>query len=274
MKYNFGLRGHDIADNFSDMCLKAKENNIQKLQFALAKTVTEINFDEIGYNPELSKKINNELKKHDLHVSVLGCYISPVASDKDVLKTHLERFRNFLYYAKDFGADMIGTETPGKATREESHSEETYLEFIENIRPIVKEAEKLGVTVGIEPVYANCISSPQRTKRMLDDLNSDNVAVILDISNMIYPETKAIQCDIINDSFDLFGDKIKAIHVKDFAFDGDNKSFAVAGTGELMTELLFDRINMLPHTPELILDTTPLDLYKDSLIALENILAE
>lgn len=272
MDYIFGLRGHDIADNFKDMCLKAKEKNIKKLQFALAKTVTEVNFDEIGYDPEFSARIKEELNRFDLHVSVLGCYISPVASDKEVLATHLKRFRNFLYYAKDFDADMIGTETPGKATLEESHSEETYLEFVENMRPIIKEAEKIGVNVGIEPVYANCISSPQRMRRFLDDIDSDNLCVILDVSNMVYPQTRHMQCDIINDSFDLFGDKIKAVHVKDFTFEGDTKHFAVAGTGELMTELLFDRINMLSHSPELILDTTDISLYEDSLITLKNIL--
>ena len=28
-KFDYVLRGHDIADNFSEMCLKAKENKIK-----------------------------------------------------------------------------------------------------------------------------------------------------------------------------------------------------------------------------------------------------
>ena len=51
-----------------------------------------------------------------------------------------------MYYAREFEADMIGTETPGKPTLEESHSEETFLEFIQNMRPIIEDAEKLDVT--------------------------------------------------------------------------------------------------------------------------------
>ena len=70
-----------------------------------------------------------------------------------------------------------------------------------------------------------------------------------------------------------FGEEIVAVHLKDFTFDEENrKSFAVAGTGELMTELIFDRLEGLSHTPEIILDETKLELYEDSLKSLSEIL--
>ena len=46
-EYNFGLRGHDIADKFSDMCKNARENDVSLLQFALAKNCNDIDFDKI-----------------------------------------------------------------------------------------------------------------------------------------------------------------------------------------------------------------------------------
>lgn len=273
MDYIFGLRGHDIADNFDDMCKNAKNSGVKKLQFAIAKTMNDINFDEIGYDASLSAKVKKQLDEHDLHVSVLGCYINPVDNDPVALNTQLTRFKNFLNYAKDFDAEVIGTETGWQETLEKAHGEENYQRILENLRPLVKEAERLGVTIGIEPVYAGTIYCPQRMRRLLDDLASDNVGVILDVSNMTYPQTRHMQCDIINDSFDLFGDRIKAIHLKDFTFDEEEKkSFAVAGTGELMTELIFDRLAELEHKPEIILDETKLSLYEESLASLKNIL--
>lgn len=272
MKYTFGLRGHDIGNNFDEMCRNAKAAGVKKLQFALAKTVNDVDFDKIGYDEKLSQEIKAKLEENDLHVSVLGCYICPVHSDPQALKTQLKRFENFLYYARDFGADVIGTETGVLETIEKTYSEENYQFFVSNMRPIVKKAEELGVTVGIEPVYASTIWSPQVMRRLLDDINSENMKVILDVSNMTHAPTRHMQCDIINDSFDLFGDEIKAVHLKDFTFDGDKKSFAVAGTGELMTELIFDRLEELRHTPEIILDETKLELYEESLKSLENIL--
>lgn len=271
MNYEFGLRGHDIADNFEDMCKNAKKAGIKKLQFAMARTMSDINFDEIGYAPELSNKTKKMLEEYKLHVSVLGCYINPVAKDKVILNAQLERFRNFLYYAKDFGADVIGTETGG-GTIEEARSEERYRYFINNMRPIIQEAERIGVTVGIEPVYNGTIYSPQKMKQMIDEINSPALGVILDVSNLTVAQTRHIQRDTINDAFDLFGDKIKAIHLKDFSFSKDEKSFAMAGTGELMTELIFERIKGLSKAPEIILDNTPLSLYDESISSIEKIL--
>lgn len=82
---------------------------------------------------------------------------------------------------------------------------------------------------------------------------------------------KQIQSSL-NDAFDLFGNKIKAIHLKDFSFSENGKSFAIAGRGELMTELIFERINALPHVPEIILDETPLSLYDESISTIKRIL--
>lgn len=271
MKYEFGLRGHDIGNNLEEMCSGAKENGIRNLQFALAKTVGDVDFDKIGYDKDVSMKVKAKLDEYALHVSVLGCYITPVHDDKDFLKTQLTRFENFLYYAKDFNADLIGTETGVRATIEQTHSEENYLSFVENMRPIIKKAEAVGVTVGIEPVYGSTIWSPQVMRRLLDDISSDNLKVILDISNMTHLPTRHMQCDIINDSFDLFGDEIRAVHLKDFTFEDDKKSFAVAGTGELMTELIFDRLDVLKKKPAIILDETPLSLYRESLESLKSI---
>ena len=181
MNYKFGLRGHDIADNFEDMCRIASEKGIEKLQFAMAKTITDTNFDELGYDKAFSLKVKEKLEAHNLHVSVLGCYIDPIAQDEKVLKTQLDRFRSFLYYGRDFGANVIGTETGAKATKEETHSEENYQYFLNNMTPLIREAEKIGVTVGIEPVYAGTIFLPERMKRMIDDVNSDNLGVILGV---------------------------------------------------------------------------------------------
>ena len=143
------------------------------------------------------------------------------------------------------------------------------------MRPLVKKALDLGVTVAIEPVFVTTIYSPRIMRQMLDDINSPKLGVLLDVSNLTYPETRNFQCDTINDAFDLFGDKIKAIHLKDFTFDENNvKHFAIAGSGELMTELIFDRIEALSDKPEIILDETKVTDYEKSLNTLEEVFNE
>lgn len=275
MKYEFGLRGHDIGNNFEEMCENAKKYGVKNLQFALAKTCNDINFDEIGFDEKVANDIKAKLDEYGLHVSVLGCYINPINPNDEVRETQLRRFKNFISYAKVFGADMIATETGLLSTREETWSEENFNFFVENMRPLVKYAEELGVTVAIEPVFTTTICSPQKMKKMLDKIDSPNLKVILDVSNLTYPETRYSQCDTINDAFDLLGDNIRGIHLKDFTFDEEGKkSFALAGSGELMTEMLFDRISSLSKLPEIILDETKVTDYAQTLEILEDVLTE
>ncbi len=275
MKYSLGLRGHDIADDFDQMCLKAYEKGIKNLQFALAKTMSDVDFDKVGYDAALSDKIGEKLTANDLHISVLGCYISPVHENADVLKMHLKRFENFLCYAKDFGADVTGTETGMMETSEKTRSEENYRSFSDNMRPLLKRAEMLGVNVGIEPVCSHTIWSPQVMRRFIDDMNSDSLKVILDVSNMIDMSNRDGQRDIINESFDLFGDKIAVLHLKDYTFDSQGrKTFAQIGTGELMKELIFERMTELENPPGIILDETKAELYEESIKALGGLICD
>ncbi len=87
------------------------------------------------------------------------------------------------------------------------------------VRTLIAFAEECGVTVGIEPVCKCSISSPQRMKRFLDNISSDNLGVIFDLSNLMNRDVYLNQRQIIDDAFELFGDRIKTIHVKDFVFE-------------------------------------------------------
>ncbi len=274
MNYEFGLRGHDIGSNLDEMCENAKKYGVKKLQFALAVTCKDINFDEVGFDEEIAKNIKAKLDEYNLHVSVLGCYIDPISPDIEFRNKQLKRFENFISYAKYFGADMIATETGFLSTMEETRSEETYQLLLDNLRPLVRTAEEKGVMMAIEMVHIHPMYSPKRLRRLLDDINSPNLGAILDVSNLIYPETKNCQCDFINDTFDLLGKELKAIHLKDFVFEDEtNKHFALAGSGELMTEMLFDRIYALEKMPEIILDSTKVAQYAQTLEILEDVLS-
>ncbi len=270
--YKFGLRGHDIANNFDDMCRIAKETGVPNLQFALARTVNNINFDEIGYDDALAKKIKTQLDEHDLTVSVLGCYINPIDQNPDSLKVQLKRFENFIRYAAVFDARVIGTETGSLGSFDATRSEENYQFLLGNLRPLVKVAEECGVTMAIEPVWQFTIYSVEVMKRLLDDINSDNLAVILDMSNITVAENLHEQDDTINKAFDILGDKIYAVHIKDFTINGDEKKFATTCTGQLNIKLLFERMNGLKKLPDIILDELPVASYDTALENLKKIL--
>ena len=272
MNYSFGLRGHDIADNFEEMCQKARENGISKLQFAMAKTMNNIDFDKLGYDERLACEVNEKLKEYGLDVAVLGCYINPVDENRTSLEAQLRRFDSFIDYAAAFNAGGVGTETGSVRDLAYTHSDENYRNFLKNIELLVRKAEDKNVMIYIEPVCIFTIYSVERAAQMLSDIDSKNLGIILDIANIINAENAGRQDYIIQSAFDSLGEKIRAVHLKDFKFSGKDKQFALAGEGELNIGLLFDGINQMQKKPDIILDETPLEFYGKSCDKLREIL--
>lgn len=268
----FGLRGHDIAGNFKDMCRLAKAGGVPCLQFALAKTMADIDFDSVGYDEKLANEIKSELESFNLSVSVLGCYINPVDTNEEMRIKQLGRFESFLHYAKTLGAKMVGTETGNRSTIEETRSSENYELFLSGLIPLVREAERLGVTIGIEPVSIYTIYSVAMMNKLLCDVNSPALAVIFDLSNILDETSAPNQRQIISDAFSLFGDKIRAVHLKDFVFENGGKRFAVAGEGQYDIRFLFEQMEKLEKMPEIILDELPLSMYERAVKNIQRIL--
>ena len=76
---------------------------------------------------------------------MLGCYINPVHPDEAARRREVDRFIERLRYAKDIGADMVGTETgrfsPDMAVTALTQSEECWRVLLGSFSRIAREAE-------------------------------------------------------------------------------------------------------------------------------------
>ena len=89
-------------------------------------------------------------------------------------------------------------------------------------------AEAHDIILGVEPEMANIISSAARAKRLLDELQSDRIGIILDPANLFDASQATRRAQIIRDAVDLLADHIVMAHAKDRALDGN---FRAAGLG-------------------------------------------
>lgn len=234
-----GIRGHDLKTcGIKETAQKCKSLGIEYLQLVLEKTIPD--FERGKFTPEYAKQIKEELG--DIKVAVFGSYINPSDPDENSLKTGLDAFKEKIRYASIIKPVVVGTET-GSYIEGKTHTEEAYQHLLKNIKELVKEAEKYDVTVGIEGVHLFVIDTPEIMKRLIDDVASDNIKVIFDPSNMISDENYMRQDEIINSMFDLLGDKIVALHVKDFTIENGRKKGTTPGKGMLNYELIFKRLS-------------------------------
>lgn len=246
MKINAGMRCHDLCPKMEmeQLFEEVKANGIHQIQLAFGKSISNYDFSVGHYSAGLARYVGSLLEKNDVHVAVLGCYINPTNPIESKRQAEVARFIEHLKYARMIGADMVGTETgrmdPNMRVNPESYTEDAYQLLLKSMREIVAAAEKLGVIVGVEGVFDHTLYSPARMKRFLEDIDSPNVEVILDAVNLIHPDQvdPEEQRQVIEKAFAYYGDRISALHVKDFVFEGQHQAFRHVGEGMFCYEPL------------------------------------
>ncbi len=247
---NIGVRAHDIsAQNISELFSKINKMGFGSVQLALKKSVKEFELTSGSFSPGLAKYFKDALIKNNICVSVLGSYINPINPDDEARESALSFFEENLKYARFLGADMVGTETGCLDTPDKTHGEENYQVFLSSMKRLVKTAEKLGVFIAVEAVSSNTINNPKKMKRFLDDIDSPNVLVILDTVNMLNLDNYKEHEKVIDEAFELYKDKIAAVHLKDFKYEDGRLLRTIPGEGEFNFDYLFKTLKK--HKPHI-----------------------
>lgn len=226
------MRGHDFnANSLEELAEKCREHSIKHIQLVLKKSIAGL--EEGNFTEEYAKKLGEILKNAGIEVDILGCYINPSETDEVQLQKNIDWFTENLYYAKYLNAGAVALETGfvgDKIDVEKNNTEEAYRHLLKNMTKLCRKAEELGVKIAIEGVYCFVINTPKKMKRLLEDLNSDNVFVIFDPVNYLNYENYTDQTRIFEEYEELLIDKTGVIHLKDFK----------PGNNELCYEYPFD----------------------------------
>ncbi len=233
-----GIRGHDVsAASLAEAALRMKELGIEYIQLVIEKSIEGFGYGQ--YSQEHAEKIKSYLG--DRKIAVLGSYINPSNPDDEALRYDINRFKEKIQYAKTLSPIVVGTET-GIYKAGLTHTEEAYARVLSTVRELVAEGEREGVCIGIEGVYLFVIDTPKMMRRLIDDVNSDNLKVIFDPVNYINADNYMNQDEMIRDTFDLLHDKLVCIHVKDFNVVDGEMVYLPAGEGILNYELIFEKM--------------------------------
>ena len=93
-------------------------------------------------------------------------------------------------------------------------------------------AEEHDVMLCIEPEKANVVNSAAKARRLMDDMQSRHLGIVIDGANLFDPADVANMRATFEEAFDLLGPHIIMAHAKDITPDTHKKSQA-AGTGIL-----------------------------------------
>lgn len=241
-----GVRAHDYGKtSVEELAKRIAAKGFTSVQLPLSKAIAGIDTGLGRLNPGMASYIRDVFAAHNLKIALLGCYIHLVHSDPQIRRQGLERFKEHLRYARDFGCSIVGTESgsvnPGDPSSP-NHTEEAFQTLVDSVTELVTEAEKFGVMVGIEGVAKETLSSPEKIKLLIDIVKSNNLQIIFDPFNLITADNYQSQDEIYQKSFELFGDRIVIIHAKDFIVENGKVQQVPVGKGMLNYELLLKLI--------------------------------
>lgn len=234
------IRPHDIG-KMSSFLLGEKIHQLgfQGVQLAIAKAIEGQNGNPDTLTPQVISSIKKGFSDNQVEIPLLGAYFNPVHSNKEKVKTGAEKFADHLKKAPLFGAKYVASET-GSYNDEpwiyhpKNQTEEALQEVVSIFKPLTKVAEENNTFVTLEGAWNHCIYSPKQMKGLIDQLDSPNVRVTVDLFNYLYEGNYENRYDILQECFDLFSDKIVVFHIKDFNVIQENgvKKLVEVGLGK------------------------------------------
>ena len=104
--------------------------------------------------------------------------------------------------------------------------------------------------LAFEPEHDNVVADAAAGRRLLDELRSAHLKVVLDAANLIRPGELARQRETLREAFALLGDTLVLAHAKDVRDDG---TIVAAGRGGLHYALYVELLRDAGYTGPLVL---------------------
>jgi sugar phosphate isomerase/epimerase len=189
-------------------------------------------------DPALCDRIRREMATRGIAMAALSGTYNMAHPDPERRREDLGRFRVLVSACRSLGADLItlctGTRDPGYMwrTHPDNGTEPAWRDTVDSMRRAVSLAEEHGVTLAFEPEVANVVDSASRARRLLDEVASPRLKVVMDGANLYHRGELPRMREILSEVFALLGPDIALAHAKDLDRDGEAGHLA-AGTGLL-----------------------------------------
>ena len=170
--------------------------------------------------------------RHDVEIVALSGTYNMIHPDLSVRARGHERLEVLAAAAATLPTRLItlctGTRDAEDQWRGHPDNEtpEAWADLLAAMEIAVGIADRHDVDVGIEPELANVINSAEKARRLIDEIGSPRLKIVLDPANLFEAETLDRQRDIVSSAIDRLADRIVMGHAKDRTFAGD---FTTAG---------------------------------------------
>jgi sugar phosphate isomerase/epimerase len=134
----------------------------------------------------------------------------------------------------------------------ENGTDEAWRDMLASMWAAAELAERHDVVLAFEPEVSNVVDSAERARRLLDEVRSPRIKVLIDPANIFHAGELPRMAEMIDRAFDLLGHDIVMAHAKDLDRDGEAGHLAV-GKGLLDYDRYLSRLSAIGFTGSLIM---------------------
>jgi len=187
---------------------------------------------------DLCDRITGALAKREIAMASLSATFNMIHPSVDVRLAGLRRLEAIASRARQLGTTLLtlctGTRDRDSMWRRhpDNDTAAAWDDLVTSIRAALEIAQRHRVILGVEPEVSNVVDSAAKARRLLDEMNSPRLKIIMDGANLFHAGELLRMHEILDEAFDLLGDDVVLAHAKDLDRDGQAGHLA-AGQGVL-----------------------------------------
>lgn len=188
--------------------------------------------------PAMADRIRKAAAEERLEIAAVSATFNMIHPDPAVRRDGLRKLGVIAGACAGLGTPVIslctGTRDPQDMWRRHPDNDlpEAWRDLHVTLTKALTTADKHGVTLGVEPETGNVVDSARAARRLLDEMKSPRLKIILDPANLFRPGDLPRMGEILDEAFDLLGNDLVLAHAKELDPEGHASSQAL-GNGAL-----------------------------------------
>lgn len=233
--------------SLTDVAARAAEHNLSCVQLQLGSAVRDVatsaallgGLDVLGEHltEDLAERCSATFEAKGIEIAAVDGTYNMVHPDPNRRARNLEYLRTLIGLASTFGTDIVTLCSGSRADvmwhpHPDNNSDQAWRDLVDQMRVAAESAEAAGVRLAFEPEHNNVVDSARQARRLIDEVGSPSVKVLMDGANIFHAGDLERMGNHLAEAFDLVGDDVVLAHAKDLDHDGDAGGRA-AGEGRL-----------------------------------------
>jgi sugar phosphate isomerase/epimerase len=231
--------------------------------------------------PELADRIRVAAAGRQVALVAVSGTFNMIHPDEEVRRDGLRRLGVLAGACDRLGTSTItlctGTRDPEDmwSWHPDNARPEAWRDLLATMQEALETAEEHGVTLAFEPEVANVVDSAEKGRRLLDEMRSPRLKVVMDAANLFDagdPTRRLSRSEeILEGAFELLGGDLLLAHAKDVKGSGE---VVAVGKGDLDYDLYLKLLNKAGYGAPLVVHGLAEEEVEGSLAFLRRKLAE